>query len=525
MSIITISSIFENDFDNFCEFCGNTCVNFLIDTTGYEDGLTEYIFRPIWFRYVETPIKFSNDEKGKEAFLRNFCNQLNEVVFDFYTYCKENIDYIMYQTNPLNEGKPMSKNITTGISPINQNIDQTVDSTSLASGTGSQYISETVYNGVAWHKLVDAYFTPNRKTALLKAFQWLFVSVYSPETKYDDKIEEKRYVELSFVDDDNNIIDEQIVYPTKSYFTMSEVDIARPENLEPQNIVKDVEIAGIIGTYDKPILDYLNYGEAILNENMDIKAEDYDVDGIKEIVIIPPATALPENIKKDVNIGGIIGTFIGGIDLLGNRINNNNGATPYTYENNTVTNMLKYCFYYDSNITSFSSTSVTEIGEYGFYYATNLTAVDCPSLAWQQGSNAPSYVFANCSNLTTVNLPSIKRIGGYCFNACVKLKNVSFPQLTTSIAYSVFNGCTLLETVDLGNLDTILRNWFTNCTSLISITLRKSDNICSLTNTNAFDNIGHAVTVYVPSNLITTYQTATNWSTLYNNGNVTFVAL
>ena len=56
--------------------------------------------------------------------------------------------------------------------------------------------------------------------------------------------------------------------------------------------------------------------------------------------------------------------------------------------------------------------------------------------------------------------------------------------------------------------------------------------LCTLANVNAFtgagtsnDNPSHVIYVYVPSGLISTYQTATNWSTLYNNGQVEFLAI
>lgn len=539
MSIITISSIFEQDFDNFCAFCGGTCVEYLIDTTGYEDGLTEYIFRPIWYRYLETPIKFSNDEKGKDAFLRNFCNQLNEVVFDFYTYCKENIDYFMYQTNPLNEGKPMSKNITTGINPINQNIDQAVDSTSLASGTGSQFINETVYNGVAWHKLVDGYFTPNRKTALLNAFQWLFVSVYSPETKYDDKIEEKRTVDLWFRDEEDNLTDEQHVFPTKSYFTMSEVIINRPEDLVPEHIKRGEVIAGVFGSYEVPIYEYLNL-PLDLTDDMDIKAEDYGYAGIKEVVIEKPATAVASNIAYGVNIGGIIGEYLGA-DTLEKRIS---GNQAYTYANNNITTLNGYGFYHDTNITSFSSTSCITVNREVFNSCTNLTNVSLPNATT---FDSYGYQFNYCTSLTSISLPKVTSIAHNVFSQCYALTTLDLPEVT-QVTYNAISYCNALTTltlpkctlinqsgiVDNSNMASIYlplcaslgnRALYSN-SGLTDIYLGKTDGICALNASNGIPaSSTQHLTIHVPSDLISTYQTASNWSTHYNNGYITFVAI
>lgn len=44
-------------------------------------------------------------------------------------------------------------------------------------------------------------------------------------------------------------------------------------------------------------------------------------------------------------------------------------------------------------------------------------------------------------------------------------------------------------------------------------------------NTAYADGVKYTGTVYVPSALISSYQTASNWSTLYNNGTLTFAAI
>ena len=576
MSIITIYSIFNSDYNDYIDFCNNTVVADFIDTTSFETTLTTYVYNPIWLRYKDTPIKFSNDEKGQDAFLRNFYNQLSEVVFDFHNYAKENIEYFLYQNDVTKQGKPMSKTITSGIAPINQTIDQEVDSTNLASGTGSQFVSETVYNGVAWHKLVEGYFTPNRKTALLKAFQWLFISVYSPETKYNDKIEQVRYVQLSFLDEDNNIIDEQKVYPTKSYFTMSEVDIQRPLMLDPQNIKKDVDIAGIVGTYEPNIYPRI-YDVLRLDfpDGFIVYNTPSGYDGIEGVTISIPSSAVAENIKQGVNIGGIIGTYVGGVDNLEKRINNNNGATPYSYENNNITSINRNAFYYDSNIIEFKSNTITNIEQGAFAYCNHLIEVDCPnvlsivqetfrsdtnlttvklpSLKDITGTSSYTNNFADCTSLTTVDLTSLETIKGTgtfircyalttislpalislssnaesTFASCTSLISAYLPVLTGSTRTNCFAGCTNLQTVNLGFASTVANYTFNGCPALTDVTLRKTGTVVTMSNVNAFASAtsSNPVTIHVPSDLITSYQTATNWSTLYNDGKITFVSI
>ena len=71
---------------------------------------------------------------------------------------------------------------------------------------------------------------------------------------------------------------------------------------------------------------------------------------------------------------------------------------------------------------------------------------------------------------------------------------------------------------------------FANCSTLDTLVIRGGDNgsrMMTLANLNAFANTpfasaGTGGTLYVPSALVSTYQSATNWSTLlgYANNNI-----
>lgn len=85
----------------------------------------------------------------------------------------------------------------------------------------------------------------------------------------------------------------------------------------------------------------------------------------------------------------------------------------------------------------------------------------------------------------------------------------------TTIGANAFRNCSKLESVDLGMVTSIAANAFTTCSALVTLILR-SDVVCTLANTNAFTGTPMASGtgyVYVPSALIDTYKTATNWAT------------
>ena len=265
----------------------------------------------------------------------------------------------------------------------------------------------------------------------------------------------------------------------------------------------------------------------------------------------------------------------------------NSRLTSLTSLPNGVTSIGTYAFYSTKvNLTSFPS-SLTFIGAYAFFGCQNLVgSFTMPSSVTTINSDAFSAcnyitsmdlsgctsmtkikdsVFESCVRLSSVTLPSsVTEIGSYAFRYCISLgsfscnnaitklgtyvfnggggyamilRTVSLPNLSASALSYVFGGtdaskaCKQLEFVDLGSAQSISSSCFANCYALTTLVLRRTGAVCSLGSSNAFTNTPMSGynsltgTVYVPSALISTYQTASNWSALYNAGNVTFVAI
>ena len=119
------------------------------------------------------------------------------------------------------------------------------------------------------------------------------------------------------------------------------------------------------------------------------------------------------------------------------------------------------------------------------------------------------------TNLITVNLPNVTSLGAYAFYQCSNLKTVTMPKLTT-ISTQTWYMCQNLEYADCGQLKSITAQTFASSTGLKALILRKTDSICTLSNANGVSGSGIGKGtgyVYVPSALIDTYKTATNWST------------
>ena len=92
--------------------------------------------------------------------------------------------------------------------------------------------------------------------------------------------------------------------------TLTDNDI---NNIVPENIAKDVTILGVVGTFEgnpKPEQSKtveFNPGNA---NNITVTPDTGYV--LSSAQVNKPATMIPENIKKDVNIGGVIGTLESG---------------------------------------------------------------------------------------------------------------------------------------------------------------------------------------------------------------------
>lgn len=195
-----------------------------------------------------------------------------------------------------------------------------------------------------------------------------------------------------------------------------------------------------------------------------------------------------------------------------------------------------YAFQGATGITSVyerNSSSTNNGVQYLFSGCTSLTSVD---MTLQSSAANWQYTFDGCTNLTSVNLPNCVAAHNYCFRNCQKLETLTLPKLNTTND-SGFRSCYLLKTVDLGatattRLNRISPNDFNNCRMLTALILRYTQSVVPLNNVSAFTNTpftGYGGTysghVYVPSALLNSYKTATNWSTLYGDYSDLFLAI
>ncbi len=238
-----------------------------------------YIFTPIWRRFKNSNACFENSDDGIASFKDNFTNQIQEIGFDFFSWCKANIEYFKTITDDTNKNKSFSKQLNTGIYPVNENLQQTATQTQFATGTTNQNIVEIISNGIGWYKASQQFMTPQKKNDMLNSFKWLFIK-YSNATKNDYTVLE---------------IDKTGLIPVGDADYVEIVD----DNLKSENIKTGVEILGIEGSAPLPKEEQSKSFSVTQNQILNVYPDTGKV--LNEVVVDVAVPSTPTE-EKTVNI-------------------------------------------------------------------------------------------------------------------------------------------------------------------------------------------------------------------------------
>ena len=177
----------------------------------------------------------------------------------------------------------------------------------------------------------------------------------------------------------------------------------------------------------------------------------------------------------------------------------------------TSTNIPNSIFISCSNITSLSAPLVTSIGNNSFQY---------------------------CNGLMTLNLPIVETIGSSAFERCWRVRGGTFPQLTTINTNGLY-GCGQLagddggiwvfpklatlgsdalrqikaDKVDIGPDLAYLPNRTFYNQQVYELILRRTAGVVAPSRADSIFSITSESKVYVPADLISSYEQETNWST------------
>lgn len=301
----------------------------------------------------------------------------------------------------------------------------------------------------------------------------------------------------------------QVIGPDLSYTGLSSVTVeAVTSNVDPDitpgNIKVGVNILGVEGNYsgglelqEKSVMPSAEVQNIVADSNYDglskvtvgaVTAEQLDIEPSKSPQNFTPAAGnfynyvhvravssdcdpniQPENIKKNMSILGVTGTYAGDTsDYFGALVstgNTTNGIGSWIDCIKTLPSTLPI-----------SGNSAAYL--FAGYKGTNIPSFDTSSITNFAG------MFAGCTNLRELPAIDISK-GQFFYNmflGCSSLINIPNLNLTNSYAYSMFAGCTNLTSANIkinhytGDAATSFSGMFSGCTNLRSLNLSMSGN-------------------------------------------------
>ena len=127
------------------------------------------------------------------------------------------------------------------------------------------------------------------------------------------------------------------------------------------------------------------------------------------------------------------------------------------------------------------------------------------------------HAFGWCSSLTSITIgDGVTTIGMWAFGCCNSLTSVTIPDSVTTIGYQAFYGCSSLTSVTIGDSITTIGDYaFYYCSSLTSVYCKAvTPSTAEVYGSYwcAFDENASDRKIYVPTESVDAYKSATGWS-------------
>lgn len=164
------------------------------------------------------------------------------------------------------------------------------------------------------------------------------------------------------------------------------------------------------------------------------------------------------------------------------------------------------------------TSDILSLPPYAIAKRTGITSIELTNGSFTIGTSN----FRECTSVQTIKTPG--KIGAgvnSCFYGCTALQGIVLVHADNydrTLYNEFFRGCSALSYLDTNLSGSGQSNVFYGCANLGTLVLRKNG-VFTLGNINHFTGTpfasgGSGGTLYVPSALISSYQSATNWSTI-----------
>ena len=306
--------------------------------------------------------------------------------------------------------------------------------------------------------------------------------------------------------------------------TINPVTSAVDENIVNTNIKKGISILGVEGSFegasalqDKTVTPTSEEQYVTADSEYDalssvtieaVSTEDITVDPymstktyvrsdgkfinsvtVNQVTSDVDANIQPENIKQNMSILGVVGTYTGTQQNYFSALNNTGDTdvagivkSIIAVPENVVITVGKYQFFGCTGLTSVPKLDYSNLTDctWMFYNCTNITDIsNFVNLNKITNANA---IFGNCSKITSADLTTWNgtNITNYLglFSSCSKLVNVDLSGLVSpngTTTQSMFNGCSVLKSITANNTQITINSscsyMFSNCKALVTLDL------------------------------------------------------
>lgn len=290
---------------------------------------------------------------------------------------------------------------------------------------------------------------------------------------------------------------------SSGYYTGGNVTVAGDSNLVAGNIKSGVSIFGVSGTLEEGSIEGV---EVEYSENEDAIISGTIVNYTNDRVSVVSSAAFLRrdslktvNFPKCTNIGSNAFEYCGKLNYISFPLCERIGSEAF-----------KNC----GSLTSINFPACIEIGQSGFQYCNSLVTANFPVC-----TSGGGMTFEGCRFLVDADFPVCTKIELRMFSNCNNLMNANFP-VCSSIDGGAFFNCYKLAIVDFPKCVKIEGRAFENCYRLSHLQLGASS-VCTLFFSSVFSStpftgyssyFSGTPYIYVPSSLITAYQSATNWT-------------
>ena len=301
---------------------------------------------------------------------------------------------------------------------------------------------------------------------------------------------------IGTADSDITVTDPGYVYAYKGETGTYELVLELKENAtEISGKNKNIKISFNIG---KAVANY-GYFNIVDNQITGLKTDNYTSATAPEILIVP---GVAENgTPLSIATGTSSSSTFNGL------------VSPAVILQDGLTSIGSKAFRNCRGLTSIEiPSSVTSIGSSAFSSCTSLT-----SITFGENSKLASIgsdTFSACTSLTSIEIPSsVTSIGREAFSSCISLTSIKIPSGVTSIGRQAFQICSSLTSIEIPSSVTSIDKFaFLACSGLTTITI-KAATPPSLGSSAIPDNV---TKIYVPADSVSTYQSASGWSTYSN---------